>query len=159
MLNSRFYLIGVLLVFLCTAGCSGVRGPISTLGDNGRGGLTASYTVMLQDGNTSIVPAGPQTTLCVLRGNASEAVHREYETCVAEAECTDWNRLHDGENGNTVMICLNRDKQANACILEENAGEEEQVGFAGCLRKIKCENWRRRKDIEDGTTIMLCDDE
>lgn len=158
MLNSRFYLIGVLLVFLCTAGCSGVRGPISTLGDNGRGGLTASYTFMLTDEDASIVPTEALTTVCVLPGNASEAVHTEYEACIEKSECGDWEEYQDDVNGNTAMICLDQDEQANACILGENAGEEEQIGFADCLRKIKCENWGRHKDIENGTTIMLCQD-
>ena len=57
------------------------------------------------------------------------------------------------------MICLDQDKQANACILGENAGAAEQIEFADCLRIIKCENWRRHRDIDDGTIIMLCQDE
>ena len=158
MRNSRIYLIGFLLVFLCTAGCSGVHGPIPTLGDNGRGRLTTTYTIKLTDEDASIVSTEARTTLCVLPGNASEAVHREYEACIAEAECGDWEEYRDDGNGNTAMICLNQDKQANACILGENAGVTEQIEFADCLRKIKCEIWGRHRDTDNGTTIMLCQD-
>ncbi|MCY4674238.1 MAG: hypothetical protein OXD43_10835 [Bacteroidetes bacterium] len=159
MLNSRFYLIGVLLVFLCTAGYSGVHRPISTLGDNGRGGLTTSYTFRLTDKDALTTSAKTQATVCILPGNASEAEHREYEACIAEAECKDWKKYQDGENGNTAMICIDKDEQANACILGENASEAEQIEFADCLGKIKCENWRRHKDSENGITIMMCEDE
>ena len=121
--------------------------------------MTTSYTFMLTDEDTSIVSADAQTTVCVLPGNASGAVHREYEACIAEAECGDWEEYQDDENGNTAMICLDQDRQANACILWGDAGEAEQIEFADCLRKIKCENWRRHKDSENGNTIMICKDE
>lgn len=159
MLNSRNYLIGLLLCVLCAAGCSGVHGPIPTLGDNGRGRLTTTYTIKLTGEDPSVFSTKAQTKVCVLPGNASEAVHREYEACIAEAECGDWEEYQDDGNGNTATICLDQDKQANACILRENAREAAQIKFAECLRKIKCENWRRHNDIEDGTTIMLCDEE
>ena len=158
MRNSRIYLTGFRLVFLFTAGCSGVHGPIPSLGDNGRGRLTTTYTIKLTDEDASIVSTEARTTLCVLPGNASEAVHGEYEACIAEAECGDWEKYQDDGNGNTAMICLDQDRLANACILGENESVAEQIEFADCLRIIKCVNRRRHRDVDSGTTIMLCQD-
>jgi hypothetical protein len=159
MLNSRLYLIGLLLIFLCTAGFSGLHGSISTLGDDEPSKQTVSYVALLFDREASIVSVKMQTPVCVLPGNANEAKRRKYEACIAEAECEEWKKYQDDENGNIAMVCLDEGEQARACILGENASGAKQIEFADCLRKLKCENLRRHKDSANGNTTMMCEDE
>ena len=64
---------------------------------------------MLTSRTDALQPAGSASLavpLCILPGEPTEEELTEFAECMAETDCHDWTRLHDEDNGNTAMVCV-----------------------------------------------------
>lgn len=105
MIDSKFYLAGIFLVLLCTAGFARLHTPTSAPDNSEQGELVVSHTSLLLDKDASIVSFDMKPRVCIISGDPSRREERRFGRCIARAGCGEWEQYTDDETGDTAMVC------------------------------------------------------
>ena len=105
MIDSKFYLAGIFLVLLCTAGFSWLHTPTSAPDNSEQGELVVSHTILLLDKDASIFSVDMKPKVCIVSGNPGRREERRFRRCMTESGCGEWEQYTDDETGDTAMVC------------------------------------------------------